>query len=231
MTGTYTASFDYMRGRTSNKNYYTTASAGVPIKALGGRKRPQAVIWADNIGELSASVYIPSGEEWTDFIILSDHNRSEISIETERIETRQRMINGGMRSYHIADKNKFSWSWEMIPSRAYAEMPIYSASGGLINDNLTSGRISRSNFQNTYDGGAGGVELLNWYNSHKDSFYMILAYDRYDMFPSTDPFRYSHLDQYNIIYQVFFSSFNHTIVKRAGLKYDFWNIQVSLEQV
>jgi hypothetical protein len=59
---------------------------------------------------------------------------------------------------------------------------------------------------------------------------MLLSYDRYDIFPSGSV-QYEHLAQYNIVHEVFFSSFDHSVVKRAGLNFDFWNISVSLEEV
>jgi hypothetical protein len=39
-------------------------------------------------------------------------------MDTERIENRERMVSGRMRSKHIADKYTFSTSWEMLPSRS-----------------------------------------------------------------------------------------------------------------
>ena len=91
---------------------------------LTGRKRyqrPQGVLWSNNPGTLTGGLYVPNGyevgadTEETDptllnqFIILSDHNRSELSFTPQRIEQRQRTINGRMRSYHIADKMQISF--------------------------------------------------------------------------------------------------------------------------
>ena len=69
--------------------------------------RPQAMLWSENSGTLSNGIYVPNGyeigantESVTDtsllnqFIILSDHNRSEISMQPQRIEQRQRTVNG-----------------------------------------------------------------------------------------------------------------------------------------
>jgi hypothetical protein len=41
--------------------------------------RPQAIVWADAY-EKSNGKFVPVGTEFEDFIILSYHNRSEISI-------------------------------------------------------------------------------------------------------------------------------------------------------
>jgi hypothetical protein len=49
---------------------------------------------------------------------ISDHNRTELSISSKRIGTSQRMVNGTMRNYFVADKRTFSTSWDMLPNRA-----------------------------------------------------------------------------------------------------------------
>lgn len=179
--------------------------------------RPQAVVWADGY-ETSNAKYVPSGTEFEDFIILSDHNRSEINIQKQRIENRRRMINGTMRSYHIADKKTFSWSWEMFPSRAFSASASFSASGMLTN----------SIEQYTADLAAGGVDIMEWYETHQGPFYMLLAYDKYNEF-TVSP--YSHLNEYNEVVRVFFSGCDTEIVKRGGTNHDLWNISVSLEEV
>jgi hypothetical protein len=47
---------------------------------------------------------------------ITEHNRSQFDISTERIEKQQRMSNGTLRKYFIADKKTFSLSWDMLPS-------------------------------------------------------------------------------------------------------------------
>ena len=81
--------------------------------------RPQGMLWANNAGSTVNGVRFPLGLEKEDFVICSDHNRGEISISKQRIENRQRMVNGTMRSYHVADKVTISTSWQMLPSRSY----------------------------------------------------------------------------------------------------------------
>ena len=199
-------------------------------------QRPQAVLWSDNPGTLSNGLYVPNGYEVggsvpaeTDpnlidqFLILSDDNRGAIDINQERLEQRQRTINGRMRSYHIADKLRFSWSWNLLPSRAFFQNAAFNATTGI------------SPYQNitqefTSDGGAGGVEILDWYQNHKGPFWMYLAYDKYSNFGDDDA-AFGHLAQYNQIVQVYFADFNYSIVKRGGNNFDFWNISVTLEEV
>jgi hypothetical protein len=206
---------------------------------ITGRKRyqrPQAVLWSDNAGTLSNGLYVPNGYEvggsvpgGTDsslidqFLILSDHNRGEINIKSERLEQRQRTINGRMRSYYIADKLKFDWSWSLLPSRAYFQNAEFNANTGI-------SPYKNNTQEYTADGGAGGVEILDWYQTHKGPFWMYLAYDKYSNF-GEDNSSFTHLQQYNQIVQVYFADFNYSIVKRGGNNFDLWNISVTLEEV
>ena len=209
---------------------------------LAGRKRyqrPEAVLWSNNAGTLTSGVYVPNGYEvganvpsGTDqdlidqFLILSDNNRGEINFNQQRIEKRQRTINGRMRSYHIADKLSISMSWNMLPSRAYFEVADFNSSG------ISPYKDTVGEF--TTDGGAGGVAILDWYQSHPGPFWMYLAYDKYSNFKTggeiTDA-SFGHLAQYNQIIQVYFADFNYSVVKRGGSTYDFWNINLTLEEV
>jgi hypothetical protein len=209
---------------------------------MTGRKRyqrPEAVLWSNNSGTLTSGLYVPNGFEvgavvpgGTDqdlidqFLILSDNNRGEINFNQQRIEKRQRTINGRMRSYHIADKLSISMSWNMLPSRAYFEVADFSSTGTSPYKN-TLGEF-------TTDGGAGGVAILDWYQSHPGPFFMYLAYDKYSNFKTggeiTDA-SFGHLAQYNQIIEVYFADFNYSVVKRGGSTYDFWNINVTLEEV
>jgi hypothetical protein len=189
--------------------------------------RPQAVMWSDNFGSVATSsssanlqLAVPDGVEGSDFLILSDDNRSELSFACERIENRQRMINGTMRSYHVADKLRVSWSWDMIPSRSFNKDPLF---------NLLSGQPTAPDLEDfTSDGGAGGVDILNWYETHPGPFWMYLAYDKYNNFTSN---QYSYLSQYNQLIEVYFSSFEYNVIKRGGTNFDFWNISLTLEEV
>lgn len=223
------------------------------LSYMNGRRkyaRPQAVLWSDNPGTLvlsdpedpnSAKFYVPSGYEInsntgleTDpslldqFLILSDDNRNDISFNNNRIEKKERMINGRMRSYHIADKLGISFGWTNLPSRSFSVNPDFNSSG--ISDlSGTAGLPSTPQQEYTTDGGAGGAELLDWYNNHPGSFWMFLAYDNYPNFGKTDE-AYGNLAKYNEVVEVFFNSFDYSIVKR-GRNIDLWNITVTLEEV
>jgi hypothetical protein len=241
--------------------------------------RPQAMLWANNPGSAEEGLYIPSGFEvgqvkpvdaleedlLNEFLILSDDNRSSLQFNSLRIEKRERMINGRMRSYHVADKLELSTSWSMLPSRSFSNFPgfdQFGIAGNLVtsvdhddnpatpnkllvrtedhdNNPATPDKIiqqySGSAFykdqQFTTDGGAGGVEILDWYNSYKGSFYVYLAYDKYVDFEDNDPNKYSRLKQYNEIIEMYISSFSYSIEKRGSSNHDLWNISISLEEV
>ena len=222
--------------------------------------RPQAMLWANNPGKLEEGLYVPKGLEvgqatppnatqedlLNEFLILSDDNRSPLQFSSLRIEKKERMITGRMRSYHVADKLELSTSWTMLPSRSFSKFPGFSQSAdpqGLVtsidNDsnpvtpNKTvqlSGSPYYQDQQYTSDGGAGGVEILDWYNSYKGSFYVYLAYDKYSEFPSDDAEKYSRLGQYNDILEMYISSLTYSVEKRGGSNHDLWNISISLEE-
>lgn len=218
------------------------------VQYMFGRKkyqRPQAMLWANNPGQVVEDedpesptfgeiFYFPMGAEINsfgydedsphEFLILSDDNRQPLSIMPNRIETRERMANGRMRSYHIADKLNINTSWDMLPSRSYAFNPDFNVEG-------KSPYQKNNSLEFTTDGGAGGVELLDWYNKYTGSFWVYLSYDKYTNFGgSGDDDRFSNLNKYSQVLEVFFDSFDYSVERRGGSNYDFWNISVSLEE-
>ena len=201
---------------------------------LNARKkwtRPQAVIFSNNSNGILDGVPQISGIEREDFIILSDHNRSEINFSANRLENRKRMVNGHMRSYHIADKMNISFSYNLLPSRSFDGNPQFNSSGVAVNAGL---------FEHTVDGGAGGAELLEWYTSNPGSFYMFLSYDKPQEFSPEN--RYQNLDKYSEVLEVFISDFSYNVIKRGNITdysgetpivkdRDLWDISISLEEV
>jgi hypothetical protein len=79
---------------------------------------------------------------------ITDHNRSELSLDVERIEKSSRMANGTLRRYVIADKKTFSCSWDMLPARA----------------------------RFTVDGNWGALEMEQFYETVKNGFNLELNY-------------------------------------------------------
>jgi hypothetical protein len=190
---------------------------------LNSRKRwdrPQAVIFSNNPGgfDEDGNRFI-NGIEGEDFIILSDHNRSDISFGTERIETRKRMVNGHMRSYHVADKINISTSWNMLPSRAFNKDPDFNNSGRATALDLS---------EYTADGGAGGADLVKWYQNNPGSFWVFVSYDKNSTLTSDI---YQNLSSYPEVIEAYFSSFDYNVIKRGGSNHDLWNVSLSLEEV
>lgn len=199
---------------------------------LGGLpKRPQAIAWSKTYGTKDTHTYIagatmlvPTGVEYQDFIVLSDDNRQPIEYSCERIENRKRTINAKMRSYHVADKLRISLNWEMIPSRAFNKNPEFNAS---------TGKPTAANLiQYTSDGGAGAEEMKNWYNNNPGSFWVMIATDKYNnmLDENQDP-QFDRLSEYNELVEVYFASFDLSVVKRGRNTYDFCNVSVTLEEV
>lgn len=208
------------------------------INYMSGRQkygRPQAMLFADNPGTVVDGKIIPDGTEFENFIILSDDNRDPISFKIERLENRERMINGRMRSYHIADKISISTGWKSLPSRSYAQSPDFDNTGSSDLNSSTGIRLLEDGEYVTYpkkffttDGGAGGVDLLNWYNNNPGSFWVYLAYDNYQNFSDN---KYSRLAQYNQVVEVLFADFSYSVEKRGSATHDYWNVDIDLEEV
>jgi hypothetical protein len=74
--------------------------------------------------------------------IVTDHNRSPLSVSVERIENKQRMADGTMRKYVIADKRTWTCSWEWLPTSD----------------------------AKTVDGKMGGTAMETFYNSNPGAF-------------------------------------------------------------
>ena len=222
---------------------------------MNGRKvwrRPQAMVWSDAAPTITeAGKLIPVGYEigsdiagvdaedaQNEFIIISDHNRSPIDISNQRIEQRQRMANGTMRSYFIADKLTVSASWSMLPSRGFEVVPDFDQEFGkpAILTPEDKGRddpftyFAHKSQQFTADGGAGGGEMLDWYEKHTGPFWVLLSYDKYNNFGNDDAAR-NHLSEYSQAIQMYISSFDYSVMKRGGDNFDMWNVSVSLEEV
>ena len=106
--------------------------------------RPQALVFSDKKWTFNGYAYEPPADlPYSDpdhFLVLSDHNRAAISMNKNRIETRERMIDGSMRSYWVADKMNISTSWNLLPSRALPALSseIYSENNGEFDINFTA---------------------------------------------------------------------------------------------
>lgn len=230
---------------------------------MSGRKqykRPQAIIFCDQAPTVQNNKLLPVGYEigvsYADldpddlidnrFLILSDHNRGDLAVDIERIEQRRRMVNGTMRSYHVADKLSISVDWDMLPSRSFKAYPTFNINNGkpglvtsveIEKDSsiktypvVPSGSLYYPDQKYTVDGGAGGSELLDWYETHTGPFWVMLSYDKIDP-SSTTPSDRLRLSEYTQVVQMYFKSFNYDVIKRGGDNFDMWNVSLSLEEV
>lgn len=224
-------------------------------KSRRAYSRPQAIVFSDKRWTFNGTYYEPpSGMlEYDNFLVLSDHNRSAIDMSKERIETRERMIDGSMRSYWVADKMKISTSWNLLPSRA---LPVFDTSIYAVDNN---GEYTiKFTKALTVDAGAGGNELLEWYRRHQGSFYVLVAYDRFNVSteelpvnPSLDDWATTFaVNNYQEQFEMFFSDFSYSVEKRNQdgsvelsiwedteynkydlvVKYDLWNVSMSLDE-
>jgi len=64
------------------------------------------------------SIYLPEGSliYLNTTLKLSEHNRQPVQLSKNRIEKQQRMNNGTLRKFFVADKENISVSWNMLPS-------------------------------------------------------------------------------------------------------------------
>ena len=118
-------------------------------------------------------------------LILSDASRAPIQIDNERIEQRERMASGRMRSKYIADKHSFQLSWSYLPSRSVVGS----------NNVVADGYASASDLKNFYDAVTGEFNMKIYAdNGSGGTLNLTGMYDQY---------------------QVFFESFSSTIIKRG----------------
>ena len=97
-------------------------------------------------------IYLDTSLTYTPtWVKLSEHNRSPVSIDTERIEKTQRMSGGTLRKVWIADKKTISTSWSMLPT----------------NDTMT------------VDGGYGAASIRAFYHGEKgkNTFKVKISYN------------------------------------------------------
>lgn len=150
---------------------------------------------------------------WADaggvFRKVTDHNRSPLSETPDRIENKQRMVNGTLRRYSVAKKRVWSVDWTMLPS--------------------TNSKGAQS--LTTADGGWAGEDIENFYNITDDAFRMILrrgsAIGKTAPVPADDALPYRDSDFY--IVKVIISDFSKTVNKRGLV--DLWDLSITLEEV
>lgn len=139
---------------------------------------------------------------------LSDHNRSPLSEEVERVENKKRMANGTLRRYSVVKKRTYTCSWELLPS-------TNTVSGGL----------------KTADGGLAGEDLEALHNNYDTPIRMILRRGsaRGLSVPTVADTALPYSDDDFYIVNVMISEFSKDTVKRG--KVDLWNVSITFEEV
>ena len=175
--------------------------------------RPTMVIFtnaAPTASVASVGVWDIGSTAGTDYLFLTDDNRSELSVSTERIEYRKRMVNGRMRSYHVADKRSFSLNWTDLPSSA-----------SFISENQNSPTLAWG----------AGKQILDWYENHSDSFYVMFVYDSNNFVTETVGNSTKVPTRFKVeTYNVFFDDLTYN-VKTRNQYYDRWDLSLALVEV
>lgn len=141
---------------------------------------------------------------------ISDHNRSPVREEIERIENKKRMANGTLRRYSVTKKRTYSMDWSMLPSTNKKE-----AQGGMA----------------TADGGFAGEDLERIHNTINTPFRMVMRRGSAKGLATPTPTeaQLPYSDDNFYIVNVMISDFSKEIVKRG--KVDLWNVSITLEEV
>lgn len=133
---------------------------------------------------------------------ITDHNREPLSITIERIERKNRMADGTLRRYTVAKKRTFTVSWSMLPSKRNS---VYGGKTGVT----------------TVDGGWAGEDIENFHNTVNGSFKMKLR-------KGTDEAK-AITDGTIEIVTVMISDYSRDVERRGVV--DFWNVNITLEEV
>jgi hypothetical protein len=118
--------------------------------------------WMDNAAMFWNVEYAATGTGSTQaFYKVTDHNRSPLAVNIERIEKKQRMADGTLRRYVVSKKRSWSCSWEDLPDKKGVSGMLSTVDGGMsasemeyVHDN-TDGE-----FQVQLRDGAGNIETV-----------------------------------------------------------------------
>lgn len=135
---------------------------------------------------------------------ITEHNRQEVPININRIEKTQRMSNGLLRKYWIADKKNLSASWNMLPSRS----------------NMT------------VDGGWGASEIQDFYmlaTKGRSSFKVKIVYGE----KLVNGAKVTNSEEFLAVFsQCTFTVLKRNVKeKTTDAAQEFWNVSIALEEV
>jgi hypothetical protein len=135
---------------------------------------------------------------------ITEHNRGEVAVNINRIEKTQRMANGLLRKYWIADKKSVSASWNMLPSRS----------------------------DMTVDGGWGAVDMQEFYSlatKGRSSFKVKIVYGQ----KVVNNVKVERSEEFVAVFsQCSFTVLKRNVKeKTADAAQEFWSVSISLEEV
>jgi len=161
-------------------------------------------------------------------IIVTDHNRGALSIDTEEIAKQQRMVNGTLRKFIVAEKRTISMSWEMLPT----------AVGAVVGGESNGTYYGTSTLQIL--GGDGIRDFIRDVRSKSscDADFYVRLYRGDDKRPDDATRVQADIDKIlnrKDDIHVMVEDLSWDIQKRGatyeGIPYDFWNVSVTLVEV
>jgi hypothetical protein len=152
--------------------------------------------WTDN------AIMFWSSDGGTTWNKITDHNRSAMSVNVERIENKGRMTDGTLRRYSVGKKRTFQCSWTMLPAKRNTS---YNGKTALT----------------TVDNGWAGEEIENFHNTVDGVFKLKLRKGQDEAKAAND----GTIETFNVM----IADFSKDIEKRGIV--DFWSLDITLEEV
>lgn len=133
---------------------------------------------------------------------VSEHNRQSLNITHNRIQKAQRMSNGSLRKFFVADKREFSTSWQLLPT--FSTM--------------------------TVDNGWGKADLLSFYEGSKGqgTFKIKIVYGKDQSNPLLDRDEVVTVSFTSCSFELVKRNVKNTGTDPAQ---EFWNVSLSMEEV
>ena len=161
---------------------------------------------------------------------LTDHNREPIDISTEIIESAQRMANGKMRKYVIAQKNKISVSWKYVPSlKSYVGVNPQTGITGNV-DLAVDGFYSAAWIESFYQTNSGLPIYLKVVSSGVDTTPSTTVIDPNITIGSLPPTNFVTAQYGFKFYSVYMTDFSKTIINRTRLS-DYVDMSIEFTEI
>jgi hypothetical protein len=138
---------------------------------------------------------------------LTDHNRQEISVSPELIQSESRMANGTLKKYVIAQKNTIGTSWTYVPAKT----------------------------SETVDGNKGAAWLESFYKANVGiPIYLKVVTSKIITDPAMgaapDDIYFKSAQQTSTVYNVFISNFSKSVVNRTRVS-DYVSMEIEFTEI